>query len=58
MIKEYDEKTEGIIRSGKYLIIPEIIVGKDVVFKASCIATSGISCSGKVNALFCPIPMC
>lgn len=52
MIKEYDEKTEGIIRSGKYLIIPEIIVGKDVVFKASCIATSGISCSGKVNALF------
>ena len=52
MIKEYDEKTEGIIKSGQYLVIPELIVGDDLVFKASCIATAGISCSGKVSAFF------
>lgn len=48
----FDDKTKGIIKSGKQLIIQEISSNDDVTFKASFVVASDLECTGKITALF------
>lgn len=47
-----DERTGGVIQSGKYLLLPSLPADDSIVFKASVIIGSTISCSGKITAMF------
>lgn len=48
----YDDKTSNAITSGTHMLISSSHNSEDVTFKASYIVSSGLSCHGKVTALF------
>lgn len=48
----YDDKTNGVIASGKQLLLSSIKVSEDVTFKASFIILSELRCNGRITALF------
>ena len=48
----FDDKTKGVIASGRDLIIPEVDEDEEVVFKASFLIAGDLKCVTKVTALF------
>ncbi|MDD4590635.1 MAG: hypothetical protein PHG06_09455 [Parabacteroides sp.] len=52
MVAIYDDKTQGVIESNGYFILPSFNDHTDATFKASYIVASNIECTGKIIALF------
>lgn len=52
MMTTYDDRTEGVIESGRHFILPVFEPCAEVTFKASYIVASNVKCSGKITALF------
>ena len=52
MMTTYDDKTEGIVASGRQFVMPVCKECDDVTFKASYIVLSNLRCNGKITALF------
>ncbi len=48
----FEDKTKGVITTGKTLIIPQVDEGEEVVFKASFLVAGNLKCATKVTALF------
>ena len=48
----YDDKTMGIICSGRHFILPVFEPCDETIFKASYIVASNVKCEGKITALF------
>ena len=48
----YDDKTKGVIESGRRFVLTEFRPCPEATFKASYVVASDIKCDGKVTALF------
>lgn len=48
----YDDKTKGVIESGRRFILPSFKPCDEATFKASYIVASNVKCNGKITALF------
>lgn len=48
----FDDKTKGVITTGKSLVISEVDEDEEIVFKASFLVAGDLKCATKITALF------
>lgn len=51
-MKVFDDKSKGIAKCEKYMVLQSVEEAQDVTFKSSYIVVGNVTCEGKITALF------